>query len=135
MAKPEEIAVGDMVTYTDPDPHSRYGEFLGPGKVVELRENYWARPVLVHHSQCADGVFRRRSYSYKRVTKCDQFNLPPEKFPIKLEALDKAGVVLWETTLEQPGHLHIPALAKRFGQRGYMRLTFGDGEVKEEPRA
>jgi hypothetical protein len=64
-------------------------------------------------------------------------DLPPEKFPIVIEALDVVTrAVVWSATIEQPPHgekavVAIPSLSQRFGHPVAIRLTFGDGEVEE----
>lgn len=66
-------------------------------------------------------------------------DFPPEKFPILIEALHaETRQVVWQATVQkpQPGEialLHIPPLRAKLGHWVYIRVTFGDGEVVEEP--
>ena len=67
------------------------------------------------------------------------YDLPPEKYPIRIEALHWiTKAVVWSKTVELPNpgakvRTEIPPLRKMFGHPVAMRMTFGDGEVRESP--
>lgn len=60
--------------------------------------------------------------------------LPRHMFPIHMEALNRAGEVVWEETVTLPESeltsVEVPGLAKTHGPVG-IRVTYGDGSVTE----
>ena len=62
------LKAGDLVTYQEPVPNSKYGQFLGIGTVIFIRL-FGQRPVAVTFHGCEDGITRRRSFSPKNLTR------------------------------------------------------------------
>lgn len=63
------LAVGDHVRYMDPQPESRYGEFLGLGTVVKIGDLSSQRPIFIKFECCADGKIRKRTMSPRNLQK------------------------------------------------------------------
>lgn len=51
-------------------------------------------------------------------------------FPLVIECLDRAGEVVWSETIQEPGALYVPPLAKTYGPVS-TRITFAGGGVME----
>lgn len=56
-------------------------------------------------------------------------NLPPEAFPLHIEALLPNGVLVWSVRVPGPAHINVPPLKQRYGQPISLRITYGDGSV------
>ncbi len=68
-------------------------------------------------------------------------NLAAHLYPLLIEAYHPARPqeTLWSAKVEAPeqgGHarVYIPPLAKRFGHKVSIRLTYGDGTIHDEER-
>jgi len=62
---------------------------------------------------------------------------PREQYPIVIEALHPdTRAVVWSKKVEAPDGLelvYIPPLARMLGHPVTIRMTFGDGSIKETP--
>lgn len=59
------------------------------------------------------------------------YDFPAEMYPITVVALRASdGREVWRATVDEPGALVVPALAKTFG-RVQIRIEWGDGTVTE----
>lgn len=58
-------------------------------------------------------------------------DLPQEKFPFVVEAMDERRRIVWRTTVHEPGAMHVPPLARTYGPVS-IRITYATGEVVEE---
>lgn len=59
-------------------------------------------------------------------------DLPKEAFPVTLRAFrEDNNEEVWSETLEQPGVLVVPPIAKQVGCRVWIKTEFGNGEVHD----
>jgi hypothetical protein len=57
-------------------------------------------------------------------------DLPEDFFPIKMEARDADGAIVWEETITGPAAIYIPPLRERYGPVS-IRVTYADGRITE----
>lgn len=59
--------------------------------------------------------------------------LPPEKYPVTIESHNaETGELLWTKTIQEPGPVEIPPLAKTHNCRVTVTVRFADGTMCHE---